>query len=60
MHIQVRKDIEKNNVIYERDEQGNVGVRHYRLQQNKYRLCPLKFHIYQSGTRAIGRHQIHH
>jgi len=59
MHIRVRKDIEKNSVIYERGEQGNVGVRHYRLRQNKYQLCPLKFHICQSDTRAIGRHQTH-
>ena len=60
MHIQVHKDTWKNNVICERGEQGNDGVRHYRLRRNKYPPCLLKSHICQSDTKAIGRHQTHH
>lgn len=60
MRIQARKDTEKNSVICEQDEPDNDGVRHYRLQQNKYPPCPLKFHIGQSDAKAIGRHQTRH
>ena len=56
----MRKETEKNNVIYERGEPGNAGVRHYQLQRNTSLLCPLKFHICQSDTKATGKHQIHH
>jgi len=56
----VRKDTEKSNVIYEQGERGNDGVRHCRLRQNTYPPCPLKFHICQSDTKAIDKHQSHH
>ena len=60
MRIQEHKDTEKNNVICEQGEPDNDGVRRYRLRQNKYPPCPLKLHICQSDTKAIGRHQTHH
>ena len=47
-------------MICERGEPDNDEVRRYRLRQNKYPSCPLKFHICQSDTKAIGRHQTHH
>ena len=50
----------KNNATDERGEPGNDGVQHYQLRQNKYLPCLWKLHIYQSDTRATGRHQTHH
>ena len=47
-------------MICEQDEQGNDEVRHYRLRQNKYPPCLLKFHICQSDTKATDRRRTHH
>lgn len=50
--MQEHKDIEKNNVICERDVPENDGVL-------RYQLCLLKPHICRSDTKAIDRHQNH-
>jgi hypothetical protein len=53
----VHKDNEKNNGICEPGVPDSDAVQHCLLPLHRYPPCLLKFHIYQSDTRAIGRHQ---